>query len=172
MVQLSYPYMTTGKTIALTKWTFVSKVINLLFSMQSVFASKEQASFNFMAAVTVCSDFGAQENTVPASIFSASICNKLMGLDTMILVLWMLSFKPAFSLSSFTSSRGSSAPVCFLPLEWYHLLYLRLLLFLPAILIPAWDSSSPAFLMMYSACKLNKQRGNIQPWWTPSPFLN
>ena len=54
--------MTTGKTIALTKWTFVSKVINLLFSMQSGFASKEQASFNFMAAVTVCSDFGAQEN--------------------------------------------------------------------------------------------------------------
>ena len=65
-VQLSYPYMTTGKTIALTKWIFVSKVMSLLFNTLSRFikASKEQASFNFMAAVTICSDFGAQENKI------------------------------------------------------------------------------------------------------------
>ena len=48
--------------------------------------------------------------------------------------------------------------------------YLRLLIFLPAILIPACDSSSPAFLMMYSAYKLNKQGDNIQPWRTPFPI--
>ena len=68
MVQLSHPYMTTGKTIALTRWTFVSQVISLLFIMLSglgySFSSKEQASFNFMAAVTICSDFRAQENKV------------------------------------------------------------------------------------------------------------
>ena len=67
-VQLSHPYMTTGKTKALTIQTFVGKVMSLLFKTLSrfviVFFSKEQVSFNFMAAVTVCSDFGAQENKV------------------------------------------------------------------------------------------------------------
>ena len=50
--------------------------------------------------------------------------------------------------------------------------YLRLLMFLPAILIPACASSSPAFLMMYSAYKLNKQGDNIQPWCTPFSIWN
>ena len=63
IVQLSRPYMTTGKTTALTRWTFVDKVMSLLFNMLSTlviaFPSKEQASFNFMAAVTICSDFAA-----------------------------------------------------------------------------------------------------------------
>ena len=65
IVQLSHPYMTTGKTIALTRWTSVSKVMSLLFNMLSIgqsLCSKEQASFNFMAAVTICSDFGAPKN--------------------------------------------------------------------------------------------------------------
>ena len=62
IVQLSHPYMMTGKTIAFTRWTFVCKVMSLLFNMLSrlVFSSKEQVSFNFMASVTICSDFGAQ----------------------------------------------------------------------------------------------------------------
>ena len=68
MVQLSHLYMTTGKTIALTIWTFVSKVILLLFNTLSMFVidffPKEQVPFNFMVAVTICSDFGAQENEV------------------------------------------------------------------------------------------------------------
>ena len=50
--------------------------------------------------------------------------------------------------------------------------YLRLLIFLPAILTPACASSSPAFLMMYSAYKLNKQGDNIQPRRTPFPIWN
>ena len=58
--------MTTGKTIVLTRRTFVGKVMSLLFSMLSQlvghsFSSKEQASLNFTAAVTICSDFGAQK---------------------------------------------------------------------------------------------------------------
>ena len=62
MVQLSHPY---GKTIALTIWTFVGKVMSLLFNMLChSFSSKEQVSLNFMATVTVCSDFGAQENKI------------------------------------------------------------------------------------------------------------
>ena len=61
-------------------------------------------------------------------------------------------------------------------LEWgaitFSALYLRLLIFLPAILIPAYASSNPAFLMMYSAFKLNKQGDNIQPWRTPFLIWN
>ena len=68
IVQLSHPYMTTGKAIALTIWTFVGKVMSLLFNMLSrlviTFPSKEQTCFNFMAAITICSDLGAQKNKV------------------------------------------------------------------------------------------------------------
>ena len=55
-----------------------------------------------MAAVTIRSDFEAQENTVTVSIVSPSICHEVMGQKAMILVFWMLNFKPTFSLSSFT----------------------------------------------------------------------
>ena len=67
MIQLSHPYMTTGKTIALTIWTIVSKVMSLLFNMLArlvIAFFKKQMSFNFMAAVTTCSDFGAPKNKV------------------------------------------------------------------------------------------------------------
>ena len=67
IVQLSHPYMATGKTIALTKWTFVAKVISLLFNMLSrlvITYLPRSKHLNFMAAVTICSDFGAQENKV------------------------------------------------------------------------------------------------------------
>ena len=65
-VQLSHPYMTTGKNIAFTRWTFVGKEMSLLFNMLSTLAItflQRSKSFNFMAAVTLCSDFGAQENS-------------------------------------------------------------------------------------------------------------
>ena len=66
MVQLSHPYMSIEK-IALTIWNSVGKVMSLLFNMLSsffMFPSKEQVSINFIAAVTVCNDSGAQENKV------------------------------------------------------------------------------------------------------------
>ena len=106
MVQLSHPYMITGKIVALTRRTFVRKVMSLLFNTWSrfviVFLPRKQASFNFMAAVTICSDFGAQENSLSVPIFSPSICHEVMEPDAMIFVFCMLSFKPSFSLSSFT----------------------------------------------------------------------
>ena len=55
------------------------------------------------------------------STFSPSVCHKVIGPDVIIFVFWMLSFKLAYSLSSFTSSRGFLVPLCFLPLKWYHL---------------------------------------------------
>ena len=68
MVEISHLYMTTGENIAFTVQTFVGKVMSLLFTMLSRFAiaflSKEQVSSHFIAAVTVCSNFGAQENSL------------------------------------------------------------------------------------------------------------
>ena len=105
------------------------------------------------------------------SIVSPSICHEVMGPDAMIFVFWMLSFKPTFSLSFsfikrlFTSSLLSA-------IRMVASAYLRLLIFLLAVLIPACASSSLAFYMMYSAYKLNKQSYNIQPWRTPFPIWN
>ena len=66
IIQLSHPYMTTGKTIALTKWTLVGKVMSLLFNMLSrlviTFLPRSKRLLNFMAAVTTCSDLEDQEN--------------------------------------------------------------------------------------------------------------
>ena len=62
MIQVSHPYRTTGKIIALTRQIFVSKVMSLPFNTRSRFTSKEQGSFNLVSAVTDHSDFGAQEN--------------------------------------------------------------------------------------------------------------
>ena len=71
VVQLSHSYITTRKTIALTVWTFVDKEISLLFNTLSNFSSKEQASFNFVAAVTVSVNFKPKKiKSVTASTFS------------------------------------------------------------------------------------------------------
>ena len=107
MVQLSHPYLTTRKTIALMIWAFAGKVMSMLFNMLSIFchsfSSKEQVSFNFMGAVTIHSDFGAQENKVCYCFhFFPFYWPWSEGLDTLILVFWVLSFKPAFSVSWFT----------------------------------------------------------------------
>ena len=126
-----------------------------------------------MATVTVQSDFGAQENIICHRFhFSPSICHEVMGLDAMIFIFWMLSFKPAFSLSSFTLIKRLFSSSWLSAISMISSTYLRLLIFLLAILIPACDSSSPAFHIMYSAYKLNKQGDNIQPWCTPFPILN
>ena len=77
-VQLSHPYMTTGKTIALTMWTFVGKVMSLFFNTLSGliidFLPRSKRLLNFMAAVTVLSDSGAQENKVYLCFHFFSIC--------------------------------------------------------------------------------------------------
>ena len=90
MVQLSHLYMTTGKTIALTRRTFVAKVMSLLFNTLSrlviAFLPRSKHLLTFMAAATIHSNFGAQEKSVIVSIVSPSICHQVMGLDTMILV--------------------------------------------------------------------------------------
>ena len=88
----------------------------------------------------------------------------------MIFVFWMLSFKLTFSLSSFTFIKRLFSSYLLSAIRVVSSAYLRLFIFLLTILIPACVSSSPAFLMMYSSYKLNKQDDNIQPWRTPFPI--
>ena len=126
-----------------------------------------------MAAVTIYSDFGAPKiKSDTVSTVSPCICHEVMGLDAMIFVFWMLSFKPTFSLSSFTFIKRLLSFSSISAIRVVSSAYLRLLIFLLAILIPACASSRPGFLMMYSTYKLNKQGDNIQPWRIPFPIWN
>ena len=176
IVQLSHPYMTTGKTIPLTRQTFVGKVMSLLFNMLSrlVIAFLQRSKHLLISwlqspSAVILEPKQIKSDTV--STVSPSICHEVMGPVAMIFVFWMLSFKPSFSLSTstfikslFSSSLSATRVV--------SSAYLRLLMFLPEILIPACASSSPTFLMIYSAYKLNKQGDNMQPWRTPFPIWN
>ena len=86
IVQLSHPYMTTGKTIALTKRIFVGKVMSLLFNMLSrlvLTVLPRSKCLNFMAEISICSDFGAPKNKVTVL---PPICHEMMGPDVIILV--------------------------------------------------------------------------------------
>ena len=85
-----------------------------------------------------------------------------MGLDSMIFVFWMLNFKPPFSLSSLTFVKSLFSSSSLSAIRMVSFAYLRLLILLLEILIPACASSSPAFHMIYYAYKLNKQDDNIQ----------
>ena len=82
---------------------------------------------------------------------SPTICHEVMGPDMMIFVFWMLHFKPAFSLSSFTFIKTLFSSFLLSAIKVMSSAYLSLLIFLLAILIPACASSSSAFCMMYSA---------------------
>ena len=162
--------MTTGKTIPLTRWTFVGKVVSLFFNS---FSSKEQASFNFISAVSICSDFGSQENKVCHCFHCFPIYLPWSdGTGCHDLSFWMLSFKPTFSFSAFTSIEWLFSSSALSAIRVVSSLYLRLLIFFSAILISAWGLSSPSFRMIYSACKLNKQGDNMQPCHTPFPVWN
>ena len=110
-----------------------------------------------MAAITICSDFGAEKNKVSHCFHCFPIYLPWSDRpDAMIFVFWMLSFKPTFSLSSFTFINRLFSSSSLFALRVVSSAYLRLLIFFPAILIPACASSSPAFLMMYSASPRTK----------------
>ena len=117
--------------------------------------------------------FGAQKNKVWHCFHCFPIYLPWSdGTTCWIFIFWMLSFKPTFLLSSFTFIKRLFSSSSLAAIRVVSSAYLRLLVFLPAILIPAYASSSPAFLMMYSAYKLNKQGDNIQACRTPFPIWN
>ena len=95
-VQLSHAYMTTGRTIGLTRQTFVSNVMPLLFDVLSRFVTaflpRSKWLLPFMTAFSICSDLGAQEKSL--SLFPLSPIYMPWSDGAMTLVFWMLSFKP------------------------------------------------------------------------------
>ena len=126
-----------------------------------------------MAAVTICSNFEAPQNKVSHCFHCLTVYLPWSdGPEAMIFIFWMLSFKPAFSRSSFTFIKRIFRSSSLSAIRMVSPAYLRWLIFLPVILIPACVSSSPVFLMMYFAYELNKQGDNIQPWCTPFPIWN
>ena len=166
VVQLSYPYMTTAKTKALTGWTFVGKVMCLLFNMLSrlviAFLPKSKCLLNsWLHSPSAMILEPKKIKSVTVSIVSPSVCFEVLGPDARILVFWMLKFKWNFSLSSFTFIKKLFSSSSLSAIRVVSSAYLRLLIFLPAVLIPACASSSLAFHVMYSVYKLNKQGDNI-----------
>ena len=140
--------MTTGKTIALTRRTFVGKVMSLLFNMLSGLIitflprSKRLLISRLQSPSAVILE-SKKIKSATVSTVSPCICHEVMGPDAMILVFWMLSFKPTFSLSSFTFIKRLFSCYSLSAIRVVSSAYLRLLLFLPEILIPACASSSP-----------------------------
>ena len=158
MVQLSHPNVTTGKATALTIQTIVSKEMSLLFNMLSRFViaflpRRKHLLISWLQSPSVVMLEPKKINLVTASTFSPSICHVVMEPNVMILVFLMLSFKPVFSFSSFTFTKRLFNSSSFSSIRVFSFRYLRWLIFFLAILIPACDSSSPAFHKMYSARK-------------------
>ena len=126
IVQLSHPCMITGKTIDLTRWTFVGKAMSLLFSMLSrlviTFLPRSKhllISWLQSQSAVILEPRKIKSVTVP--IVPPCICHGVMGLGAMILVFWMLSFKPTFSLSSFTFIKRLFSTSTLSAIRWCHL---------------------------------------------------
>ena len=124
IVQLSNPYMTTGKTIALTRWTFVAKVMSLLFNMLSrlvitVLPRSKHLLISWLQSPSAVILEPRKIKSVTVSIVSPSICHEMMGCHDLSFLNVVLSQLFNSLLSS--SSKGSEVPLHFLPLGWYHL---------------------------------------------------
>ena len=156
IVQLSHPYMTTGKTIALTRQTFVGKVTSLLFNM----LAKLVIAFLPRSKCLLISWLQSPSPVIlePKNIkdchcfhcfpFYLPWSDEARWHD---LSFWMLSFKPTFSLSSFTYIKRLFSSSSLFVSRVVSSAYLRLLIFLLETFIPAWTSSILAFSMVYSA---------------------
>ena len=158
-------YMTTGKTKALTRRTFASKGMSLLFNMLSRLGKNVLPRSKHLFISWLQSPFAVilepkKIKSLTVTIVSPFICHEVMRLDIIIFIFWKLGLSQLFTLFFHfhqEALRSSSLSV----IRVVSSVYLRLLIFLLAILIPACASSSLAFHMMYSAYKLNNQSNNI-----------
>ena len=119
IIQLSHPYITTGKTIALTRQTFIGKVMSLLFNMLSrlviTFLPRSKClliAWPQSPSAVILEPRKIKSDTV--STVSPFISHEVMGLEAIILFFWMLSFKQTFHSPLSLPSRGCLAPLCFL----------------------------------------------------------
>ena len=168
--------MTTGETIRLARWTFVGKVMSVLFNMLSRFViaflpRNKRLLISWLQSPSAMILEPKKIKSLTVSIVSPSICHEMLGPDTRIFVFWMLGFKPSFSLS-FTFIKRLFSSSSLYAIRVVSSVNLRLSLILLSILIPTCVLSSPTFLTVYSAYELNKQGDNIQPWCTPFPIWN
>ena len=113
MVQHSHPHMAPGKTTALTRWTFVGKVMSLLFNMLSrlvtAFLPRSKCLLiSWLQSPSAVILEPKKIKSLTVSIVSPSICHEVMGLDATILVFWMLSFKPALNIMTAEFSQVGS----------------------------------------------------------------
>ena len=120
IVQFSHPYMTTGKTIALTGCTFVGKVMSLLFNMLSrlviTFLPKsKRLLISWLQSPSAVILEPRKIKSATVSTVSPSICHEVMGPDAIILVFWVLSLSQLFHSTLLLSSRGSLVLLHFLP---------------------------------------------------------
>ena len=159
MVQLSLPYTITGKTIALTIQTFVGKMMThfLICSLGLSLLFLQGANiFNFVAAVIIRRYLEPKKIKLSLfPLFSYLFAMKRWDQILQSSFFWVWSFKPAFSLSYFTLIKRLFSSSLLSAIKVVSSAYLRLLISLPAILIPAFDSSGPACHMMYAAYKFN-----------------
>ena len=169
--------MTTGKTIPLTRQTFVNKVMALLFNKLSrlviTFLSRSKhllISWPQSLSAEILEPMKIKSLTI--SIVSPSIHHEVMGLDAVIFVFWMLSFKPAVSLSSFTFIKRLFSSFLLSAIRVVSFAYLRLFFLSQQSCFQLYAPSRPAFCVMYSAYKLNMQGDNIQTRHTPFPIWN
>ena len=97
IVQISHPYRTTGNTIALTRWTFIGKIMSLFFNMLSrlVIALLPRSKCLLISLLQPLSAVILEPPKIKSSTVSASICHEVMGPYAVIFVFWMLSFKPS-----------------------------------------------------------------------------
>ena len=152
---VQHSHTTTGKTIALTRQTFVGKVMSLLFNMlprlvTAFLPRSKHLLISWLQSPSAVILEPKKIKSVTVSIVSPSICHEVMGPDAMILVFWMLNFKPAFHSPSL-SSRGS--------LLFFVFCHMGGVICISEIID---ISPSPAFHIMHSAYKLNKQGDNIR----------
>ena len=176
IVQLSQLFITTGKIIDLT---FVGRVMSPLFNTLDL--SRFVITFllrsnclliSWLQPLSTVILEPKKRKSVTTSTFPPSIWHEVMGLDTLILAFLIFSLKFVLSLSSFTLIKRVFSSSSLSAIRVVSSAYLRLLMFLPSIFSPAYNSSSPAFLMMCSAHRLNKQGDSRQPYHTPFSVLN
>ena len=126
-VQLPHPHMTTGKPIAWLSRSLLAKVMSLFFNTLSSFVIAILPRSKRLLFCGCSYDphwfWSPRKWNLTLSTFSPLICHEVIGLDAMILVFWMLSVKPAFSLSSFTLMKGlfRSSSLSLSVIDWYHL---------------------------------------------------
>ena len=155
--QLSHLYLPTGKTIALTRRTFVSKVMSLLFNtltrLVTAFLSRRRyLSIAWLQSPSAVILEPPKIKSLTVSIVSPSICHEVMEPDAMMSVSWMLSFKPTFPLSSFTFIRRLFSSSSRSAIRVVSSAYMRLLI---NFSWQSWFQLAPHALQHFAWCTLH-----------------